>query len=201
MDLIQRVTGSYHLNYFCGNIVGKALRRKSLGSLSSSFNAHEVLPGIYVGDVLAAHNVPELKKRKITHIVNCILGVTPAFPNEFKYLHIQLIDCPTQSVSIHFNETCRFIEDAMSNDGKVLIHCMRGVSRSATLAAAYMMYQQGVTCEQAVLILRQTRPVICPNEGFMIQLQWYEKVLLKTKAGDVLIERNMVTRREVAVRG
>lgn len=50
-------------------------------SLQSNFNAHEVYPNVYVGDVYAAHNSNELKKQKITHVVNVACGVAPAYPD------------------------------------------------------------------------------------------------------------------------
>jgi len=177
-SLFQKVTGSVRLNQFYATLVTKAVRRRSL---CTSFNAHEVVPGIYVGDVFAAHNVPELKRRGITHIVNAVLGVPPAFLDEFKYLHVPLIDCATESVMVHFNQTCKFIEEAIASGSKVLVHCMRGVSRSATIAAAFLMYQRGVSSLEAVAIMREIRPVICPNYGFMMQLQWYEKILSEQK--------------------
>jgi len=186
-SIVQRVASSHRLNYFYASLVCKALRLKSMaGTLSTSFNAHEVVPGIFVGDVYAAHNVAELKRRNITHIINAVLGVLPAFPDEFKYLHLQLIDCASESVLVHFNETCKFIEEAIASGTKVLIHCMRGVSRSATIAAAFVMYQRGVSSQEAVSIMQKVRPVVCPNQGFMMQLQWYEQVLLEQRRNSII---------------
>lgn len=36
---------------------------------------------MFVGDVYAAHNSNELKKQKITHVVNVACGVAPAYPD------------------------------------------------------------------------------------------------------------------------
>jgi len=165
------LTGNYRLNHFWGTVMSKTLRHTG----SKSFNAHEVLPNVYVGDVYAAHNVDELKKRNITHVVNAVLGVVPPFPEQFKYLHVKLLDCPGENVMAHFENTSKFIEDALAGGGKVFIHCLQGVSRSATIAAAFAIYSQQISTEDAIKLLRKTRNVVSPNHGFVMQLQWYEK--------------------------
>jgi len=165
------LTGNYRLNHFWGTVMSKTLRYTG----SRTFNAHEVLPNVYVGDVYAAHNINELKKRNITHVVNAVLGIVPPFPEQFKYLHVQLLDCPGENVMTHFENTSKFIEDALAGGGKVFIHCLQGVSRSATIAAAFAIYSQQLSTQDAIKLLRKSRTVVCPNHGFVMQLEWYER--------------------------
>jgi len=56
----------------------------------------------------------------------------------------------------------------------VLVHCRVGVSRSATVCIAYLLNRYGIPVEEGIRKLRQTRPVVQPNEGFMKQLTDYE---------------------------
>jgi len=165
------LTGSYRLNYFWGSMMSKALRYTG----SKTFDAHEVLPGVFVGDVYAAHNQEELKKRNITHVINAVLAVTPPFPDHFEYMHVQLLDYPGENVMNHFQNTTKFIEDALAGGGKVFIHCLKGVSRSATIAAAFAIYSQKLSTREAIELLRKSRTIVCPNHGFVLQLEWYEK--------------------------
>jgi len=165
------LTGSYRLNYFWGSMMSKALRYTG----SSSFDAHEVLPNVFVGDVYAAHNQEELKRRNVTHIINAALAITPPFPDQFNYLHVQLLDFPGENVINHLQDTTKFIDDALAGGGKVFIHCLKGVSRSATIAAAYAIHSQKLTTKQAIDLLRQRRTVVCPNHGFVLQLEWFER--------------------------
>lgn len=44
--------------------------------------------------------------------------------------------------------------------GGVLIHCQAGMSRSATITAAYLMKVLGVGVDEALDMIRQVRPVI-----------------------------------------
>jgi len=50
------------------------------------------------------------------------------------------------------------------------VHCREGVSRSATMVLAYVMWQQGLTFEVAFQNLRKVRPICNPNTGFTCQL-------------------------------
>jgi len=165
------LTGNKRLNQFWGSMMSKTLRHTG----SKSFNAHEVLPNVYVGDVYAAHNKDELKKRNVTHVVNAVVGVVPPFPDQFKYLHVQLLDCPGENIMEHFEKTSKFIEDALSVGGIVFIHCLQGVSRSATIAAAFAIYSQQISTKAAIKLLQEKRTVVRPNHGFVMQLECYEK--------------------------
>ncbi len=60
--------------------------------------------------------------------------------------------------------------------GKVLVHCREGVSRSATLVVAYLMLKEGMTVQDAIRTVRESRE-ICPNEGFLQQLCDFDKEL------------------------
>jgi hypothetical protein len=49
-----------------------------------------------------------------------------------------------------------------------------GISRSASLVAAYLLAQQGLTWTQALSSIKTIRPCIAPNIGFRRQLQSWE---------------------------
>lgn len=58
--------------------------------------------------------------------------------------------------------------------GAVLVHCAQGVSRSATLVAGYLMWRERLGCDAAVAVVRATRPIADPNDGFVLQLREFE---------------------------
>ncbi|CAG5124219.1 unnamed protein product, partial [Candidula unifasciata] len=62
--------------------------------------------------------------------------------------------------------------------GKTLVHCLAGVSRSATICIAYLVKYQHMTLEEAYKHVKKRRPVIHPNPGFWRQLIDYERRLL-----------------------
>jgi Dual specificity phosphatase, catalytic domain len=52
-----------------------------------------------------------------------------------------------------------------------------GISRSATVVAAYLTFRHGLTPFQAIAWIRMQRPIIHPNSGFQEQLADYYSVL------------------------
>lgn len=82
---------------------------------------------------------------------------------------LNLLDVPQTRISIHFQEAADFIEAALSSGGRVLVHCMVGLSRSATMVLAFLMIKRGLSLEQAATCVRRHREVR-PNDGFLRQL-------------------------------
>ncbi|XP_040591898.1 dual specificity protein phosphatase 13 isoform X4 [Mesocricetus auratus] len=54
--------------------------------------------------------------------------------------------------------------------GRVLVHCAMGVSRSATVVLAFLMIFENMTLVDAIQTVQAHRD-ICPNSGFLRQLQ------------------------------
>ena len=50
-----------------------------------------------------------------------------------------------------------------------MVHCVQGVSRSATLVLAFLLTRRGMRLLAATSLLLQARD-ICPNDGFLRQL-------------------------------
>jgi dual specificity phosphatase 10 len=80
----------------------------------------------------------------------------------------------------HFKDCFDFIDDASQN-GKVLVHCVAGVSRSASVVIAYLMNHQKMTLSDAFSFVQERRNKIFPNESFRKQLRQYEQDLFINK--------------------
>ena len=66
-------------------------------------------------------------------------------PHDIKYLGLKMLDVPQINISKHFNEAVEFIEKSLKAGGVVLVHCLMGMSRSATLVLAFLMMKKGIS--------------------------------------------------------
>ena len=114
---------------------------------------------------------------KVTHIITCVMGLRAIYPSQFKYLCLPLRDIPEESIDNHFRNSIDFIDEALSGGGRVFVHCMRGVSRSAAIVLAWLIARKGLTVQEALDFLRSKRPIADPNEGFILQLEDFYRSL------------------------
>ena len=91
---------------------------------------------------MAARSTRSLAENRITHILSVCSEPIPAEVPEAGICHkrIAVEDVDYADLLIHLPAACDFIEGALSSGGVVLVHCVQGLSRSATVIAAYCMY-------------------------------------------------------------
>lgn len=101
-------------------------------------------------------------------------------PPDIRRLSIDLQDDQKEQIYGFFNTSYYFI-DSNLHSTNVLVHCMAGVSRSATLVIAYLMRKYRMHLEKAKTLVMEKRPFINPNPGFIRQLEFYDKELAKDR--------------------
>jgi len=112
------------------------------------------------------------EKLGITHIIS----VCPEYPSTVpNHLAIPVKDSEYEDLLIHLPTACRFIQLALDEGGKVLVHCVMGVSRSTTVVCAYLMWSRHLSASAALRLVKQRRPRVHPNYGFTKQLQAFAK--------------------------
>ncbi|CAI5721301.1 unnamed protein product [Peronospora destructor] len=131
---------------------------------------------LYIGGAVVAKNKSLLIKKGITHVINCAASVAPAsFPDDFCYFNMRLRDHASQDIARHFYSIFDFIERARKCGGRIFLHCVKGISRSPTMAIAYMMWYKNIGMREALDFVRQARPIVDPNAGFIFQLTEWEQ--------------------------
>jgi hypothetical protein len=146
-----------------------------------------------LGSDWVAHNQELLEKNKITHVVNSAADYSmDYFPEKIKYLHFFLKDTSNESIECCFYDCIQFIENALNEGGKVLIHCMQGISRSASLCIAYIIFKKAKTFQEALEEVQKCRPVANPNIMFSAQLLWWHMRLYKEYTALPVIPRVFV---------
>ncbi len=115
----------------------------------------------------------------ITHIVQVTNVKAPSHPGRLSYLHIHIDDTPLENIAQYFGLACEFIEEAHRKKGKVLVHCMAGMSRSCTICAAWLMWKFKVSADDALHHMKIARSIVSPNEGFVSQLRAFDPRTVK----------------------
>lgn len=74
-----------------------------------------------------------------------------------------------------------------------------GKSRSATICIAYLLHKQrsALTPQSALALIRETRPLCEPNDGFMEQLNLYHEMGCPDEVTDHPVYQRWLYRREV----
>ena len=137
----------------------------------------EVAPGLYLGDRRDAKDRAALRRLNIQSIVNCTppksedpaAGCPSFFERELRYLRVPIYDSPAEDAAEHFDEVLDFIASRLHYGG-VLVHCNRGVSRSATFVVAHLMKSRALDPASALELVRAARPQAEPNAAFLKQL-------------------------------
>ncbi|XP_041865410.1 uncharacterized protein LOC121655076 isoform X2 [Melanotaenia boesemani] len=148
-------------------------------------HVNQVWPNLYIGNEVAARDKGTLYSLGITHIVNAAHGPPHTGPGPYFYVNtgprfyrdmkvdyygVEADDAVEFILSPFFYPTAKYIRAALAMGGRVFVHCLMGVSRSATLVLAFLMIVEGLKLQEAVAVVRPHRD-ICPNPGFLQQLR------------------------------
>ncbi|KAH8268224.1 hypothetical protein KR026_002316 [Drosophila bipectinata] len=125
--------------------------------------------------------------------VSCVINVAPELPDtplssdkNIVYLRINAQDRSQVDLSQHFDEVADLVEEVRLSGGCTLIHCVAGVSRSASLCLAYLMKHSGMSLREAYKHVQSIRPQVRPNSGFFQQLRQYELQLRGTNSVEMV---------------
>lgn len=148
----------------------------------------KIIDGIFLGSARCIENetaMEELEKMKITHVLSIgkeIVMNLDKYPeklkNDFIHKSYDIADSPHEDIITIIKEMKSFMDTARE-EGGCLVHCVAGISRSASVVIAYVMQLENMTFEEAEKFVRSKRPCVKPNDGFETQLRNLEKELLK----------------------
>jgi protein-tyrosine phosphatase len=120
----------------------------------------QVTPALFVG---SQHG--RMGKRKLQRLgIHASVNLRSEFDDDAHGLalasacHLPTPDNTAPSLE-HLHQGIAFIRKVLESGGKVYVHCLSGIGRAPTLAAAYLI-SQGMTAEEAVEAVRRVRPFI-----------------------------------------
>jgi len=151
--------------------------------LLSVLDCDEVSAGVILASGKTVKNIEYIRYLRVTHIINTAARDVWLPEEKLSNLGVKLFqfhvdDVPTANISPYFRSAAQFIAQALQSEGLVVVNCLVGFSRSATVVTAALMINNKWTARTALSLLRRSRPVK-PNMGFMAQLVTLESELRK----------------------
>jgi len=114
------------------------------------------------------------RKAGITHVLNLAQQLPNFQENDLICKKMSLEDREDFDILSHLPEASKFISLVENIGGRVLVHCISGVSRSATMVLMHLINKHGLPLKDAYDCVLSCRPWIAPNDGFKLQLTQLE---------------------------
>ena len=118
------------------------------------------------------------KQNGFTHIVNAAGSLGSEYyqthPEDLGiyYLELDMYDEDDFELAPHLWNVYDFQKHCEENNGKLLIHCIWGQSRSVSCLIYILMSRiEGMDYDMALKYIRKSRPEVNPNRGFEQQLR------------------------------
>ena len=119
---------------------------------------------LFLGNVLSASNYDILKANDIKIIINVTSEVPNYYPKDFSYVNIKIPDNGKAPIKPYLENTYNLIKKEEAKSNNILVHCMVGGSRSASIIIYYLLRENpNLTYQKAVKLLRKNRPIVNPT--------------------------------------
>jgi hypothetical protein len=153
-------------------------------------DAHEIVPGIWLGNKQAALNDKWLKEKNISVVFNASKDI-PFSPVIKKQYRIPVDDNlqpeEIRNMTLWSHETVYKVIKEENDGNKILIHCFAGMQRSAAIMGMYLIAKKGISWTQAIPFIQGIRPIAFrPSANFKDSLiafykSYHEEILPKLR--------------------
>jgi len=171
--------GSPDEKYEDGYVIVERMRKKPL---TESIYDHISAPFIkltsiddiiYLGNAYNAADYYYLKNFGITGIVNACNEISNYFEDDFEYFKIDILDINNSSIYKFFDPFITFVENILNDNGKIMIHCYMGSSRSAILVVLYLIKYKSYTMDDSIHFITGKRNRVNINVTYIEELKKY----------------------------
>jgi dual specificity phosphatase 12 len=142
--------------------------------------AHEIVPGLWLGNKDAASDGEWLRDHKITVVFNCTKDL-PFHPDiERKYrvpVHDNLKQDEIQNMAVWSTEIMYKLVAEYNRGNTILVHCYAGMQRSAAIVAMFLIITRNMTTEQAMVYIKSKRTIaFFPAANFEDSIRYCENM-------------------------
>lgn len=132
-----------------------------------------IIDNIYLGSQKSGIDLDQLSKLNIQYVLTLGKGMKVNF-DQIIYKIIEIDDSLEQDLSNYIKEALDFICESQRNHSNILVHCVSGISRSASIVIVYMMNKYKMNYDQAHSAVKLKRACIRPNSNFIEQLNKFQ---------------------------
>jgi protein-tyrosine phosphatase len=142
-------------------------------------DAHEIVPGIWLGNKRASENAKWMKEKGITVVFNATKDIP--FSTSIKRQYRIPVDDNLQpeeirNMTLWSHEAVYKIMKEHNDGNTLLIHCAAGMQRSAALVGMYLIATRGYSWHQAITYTQGIRPIAFrPSANFKDSLIEFDK--------------------------
>ena len=138
------------------------------------YEMDKITDNLWLGSYSVLQNLEILHQENITKILTIMENPLETLNEDgFDIKFIKAADNANENLYQYFVECINFL----SGNENVLVHCLMGMSRSATIVIAYIMWKNKMSFEEALNFVQSKRENILPNSGFRKQLKFFDKKL------------------------
>lgn len=148
-----------------------------------------ILHHLYLGCQRDVLNKDLMRQNEIAYVLNASNTCPkPEFIPDSHFLRVPVNDSFGEKILPWLDRSVEFIDKAKACNARVLVHCLAGISRSATIAIAYIMKRMNMSLDEAYRFVKEKRPTISPNFNFLGQLLDFEKKIKHANAPDAVLD-------------
>ena len=150
-----------------------------LNSMANVPQAHEIVPGVWLGDRNAAKDDVWLLRNKITAVFNITkdLPFSPIIQKQYRMpIDDNLKAEEIRNMTLWSQEIVYKMLEEHNKGNAILVHCFAGMQRSAAAVAMYLIATKGMTSDQAISYVQGIRPIAFrPSANFRQSIIEFDK--------------------------
>lgn len=113
----------------------------------------------------------------------------PSFRGPWTTYRVAVEDDRNTTIYPFLSDAADAINTAIKGGGNVIVHCMAGVSRSASIVMAYLIKWKKMSLRTAYNTVVSIRPVARPNSTFLSQLGRFEREVIGVESTNMICVR------------